>query len=41
MAKHLAFKDAIQRGEGVDLAGDALEQEIILNEPALRQFAGL
>ena len=41
MAKHLALKDAIQRGEGVDLAADALEQELILNEPALRQFAGL
>jgi hypothetical protein len=41
MAKHLALKEAIKQGQGVAEACDALEQEIIANESALRQFAGL
>ena len=41
MAKHLALKDAFKKGEGVEKAAKALEQEIIKNETALRQFAGI
>ena len=40
-AKHLALKDAFKKGEGVEQAGEALEQALIENEAALRQFAGL
>lgn len=40
-AKHLAFKDAFAKGEGVEKAAEALEQAIIENEAQLRTFAGI
>ena len=41
VAKHLALKDAVRKGKGVDKAVKALEKEIIKQESELRKFAGL
>jgi len=41
VAKHLALKDALKKGEGVEKASEALEKEILKNESELRKFAGL